>query len=82
VLQESLATGTPVICTDVGGMPEVVRDGENGFVVPPNDPAALADRIARLAADPELRRRLGETGRGDVRSWDDAAREMLARYRA
>ena len=82
VLQESLATGTPVICTAVGGMPEVVRDGENGFVVPPNDPAALADRIARLAADPELRRRLGEAGRAGVRSWDAAAREILARYRS
>ena len=59
VLQESLASGTPVICTDVGGMPEVVRDGENGFTVPPNDPPALTDRIGRLAADPALRRRLG-----------------------
>jgi glycosyltransferase involved in cell wall biosynthesis len=82
VLQESMATGTPVICSAVGGMPEVVRDGENGFVVPPNDPAALADRIARLAADPALRRRLGEAGRAGVRSWDAAAREYLARYRA
>jgi glycosyltransferase involved in cell wall biosynthesis len=82
VLQESLAAGAPVICTAVGGMPEVVRDGENGFVVAPNDPAALADRIARLAADPGLRRRLGEAGRAGVRSWDAVAREILARYRS
>jgi glycosyltransferase involved in cell wall biosynthesis len=82
VLQESLATGTPVICTAVGGMPEIVRDGENGFVVAPNDPAALADRIGRLAADPALRLRLGENGRAGVRSWDMAAREILARYRS
>ena len=82
VLQESLATGTPVICTAVGGMPEVVRDGENGFVVAPNDPAALASAIARVAADPELRRRLGVAGRAGVRSWDAAAREILARYRS
>ena len=82
VLQESLASGTPVICTDVGGMPEVVRDGENGFTVPPNDRPALADRIGRLAADPALRRRLGVAGRAGVRSWDAAARETLARYRS
>jgi len=82
VLQESLASGTPVICSDVGGMPEVVRDGENGFTVPPNDRPALTDRIGRLAADPELRRRLAEAGRAGVRSWDGAARETLARYRA
>jgi glycosyltransferase involved in cell wall biosynthesis len=81
VLQESLAAGTPVICTDVGGMPEVVRDGENGFVVPPNDPATLRAAIARVAGDPALRRRLGETGRAGVRSWDEVAREMLERYR-
>ena len=82
VLQESLASGTPVICTEVGGMPEVVRDGETGFVVPPNDWPALTDRIGRLAADPALRRRMGEAGRAGVRSWDGAARETLARYRA
>ena len=63
-------------------MPEVVRDGENGFTVPPNDRPALTDRIGRLAADPALRRRLGEAGRAGVRSWDEAARETLARYRA
>jgi glycosyltransferase involved in cell wall biosynthesis len=82
VLQESMATGTPVICTAVGGMPEVVRDGESGFVVPPNDPAALRAAIETLACDPALRRRLGETGRAGVRSWDAAAREMLERYAA
>ena len=82
VLQESLASGTPVICTEVGGMPEVVRDGENGFTVPPNDWPALTDRIGRLAADPALRRRMGEAGRAGVRSWDAVAREILARYRA
>ena len=82
VLQESLASGTPVICTAVGGMPEVVRDEATGFTVPPNDPRALGDRIARLAADPALRRRLGTAGRAGVRSWDAAAREILARYRS
>ena len=48
---ESLAAGTPVISTAVGGVPEVVRDGENGLLVPPNDVDALADAIRRGLAD-------------------------------
>jgi glycosyltransferase involved in cell wall biosynthesis len=55
---EALAVGTPVIATSVGGVPEVVRDGENGLLVPPNDPAALAEAIRRLVGDPGLRERL------------------------
>jgi glycosyltransferase involved in cell wall biosynthesis len=51
---ESLALGTPVVATDVGGVAEVVRDGENGLLVPPNDVAALASAIGRVVADPDL----------------------------
>jgi len=49
---ESLAAGTPVIATAVGGVAEVVTDGENGLLVPPGDPAALADALRRFLADP------------------------------
>jgi glycosyltransferase involved in cell wall biosynthesis len=52
---ESLAAGTPVISTAVGGVPEVVHDGENGLLVPPNDIDALADAIRRGLDDPQLR---------------------------
>ena len=55
---EALAVGTPVIATAVGGVPEVVRDGENGLLVPPNDPAVLAEAIRRFFADGDLRCRL------------------------
>jgi glycosyltransferase involved in cell wall biosynthesis len=55
---EALAVGSPVIATSVGGVPEVVRDGENGLLVAPNDPGALADAIGRLFADDDLRCRL------------------------
>ena len=55
---ESLAVGTPVLATAVGGVAEVVRDGENGLLVPTGDPAALASAIRRFADDEELRRRL------------------------
>jgi glycosyltransferase involved in cell wall biosynthesis len=55
---EALAVGTPVLATAVGGVAEVVHDGENGLLVPSGDPAALAKAIARYFADPQLRTRL------------------------
>jgi glycosyltransferase involved in cell wall biosynthesis len=55
---EALAVGTPVLATAVGGVTEVVRDGENGLLVPPGDPGALADAIRRFVSDPELQARL------------------------
>lgn len=57
---EALAVGCPVIATSVGGVPEVVRDGENGLLVPPNDVAALGAAIRRFFEDDELRGRLAE----------------------
>lgn len=55
---EALAVGCPVIATRVGGVPEVVRDGDNGLLVPPGDPEALGAAIARFFSDAELRARL------------------------
>lgn len=63
---ESLAGGRPVVATRVGGVPDVVRDGVDGFLVEPGDVDAMADRLAALAADADLRRRMGEAGRADV----------------
>ncbi len=54
------------MATRVGGVPDVVRDGEDGFLVEPGAVDDLAERLARLAADPELRRRMGEAGRSRV----------------
>jgi glycosyltransferase involved in cell wall biosynthesis len=55
---EALAVGAPVIATAVGGVPEVVHDGENGLLVAPGDPEALAAAVRRYFADEELRERL------------------------
>ncbi|MGI8861972.1 MAG: glycosyltransferase [Gaiellaceae bacterium] len=63
---ESLASGTPVVANRVGGVPDVVRDGVDGFLVEPGDVDAAAARLAELAADPALRSRLGESGRARV----------------
>jgi glycosyltransferase involved in cell wall biosynthesis len=63
---EALAGGRPVVATRVGGVPDVVRDGVDGFLVEPGDVDAMADRLAALAADADLRRRMGEAGSADV----------------
>jgi len=63
---ESLASGTPVVANRVGGVPDVVRDEVDGFLVEPGDTDAATARLAELAADPLLRARLGESGRSRV----------------
>jgi colanic acid/amylovoran biosynthesis glycosyltransferase len=63
---EAQAMGLPVVCTDADGLPENVVDRLTGFVVPRRDPDALADRLALLAGDPELRKIMGNVGRERV----------------
>ncbi len=65
-LMEASASGLPVIATQVGGVSELVIDGETGFIVPPGDVNALTQRIVSLAADRDLCRRLGAAGRKRV----------------
>lgn len=82
---ESLACGTPAIVTDVASLPEIVRDGITGFVVPPNDPKAIRERIHYLAAHPERAREMGRCGREDVLArftWDRVAARCEAAYLA
>jgi glycosyltransferase involved in cell wall biosynthesis len=66
ILLEAMAAALPVVATAVGGVPEVVLDGETGGLVPPGDPAALARAIAGLLRVPERARRLGAAGRERV----------------
>lgn len=66
-LIEALASGTATVSTDVGGVRDVVRDGESGLLVPAGDIAGIASALDRLVADGELRRRFGAFGRADVR---------------
>ena len=63
---EAMAMGVPVVSTDNGGPAETVVDGATGFLVPPDDPAALAERVLRLLRDPDLRAQLGKAGRQRV----------------
>ena len=63
VIAEAMAGSRPVVATDVGGVSEMVSDGETGYVVPAGDAQPLADRIEAVLADPPNARRLGERGR-------------------
>lgn len=63
VVLEAFAARVPVVATAVGGTPEVVEDGVNGYLAPPGDAGALADRIGRLIANPNGRRAMGTLGR-------------------
>jgi glycosyltransferase involved in cell wall biosynthesis len=75
---ESMALGKPVVAAELGGVPELVRDEETGFLVPPNDPARMADAIAALIESPERRAVIGAaafaeaTARFDVQTFADA----------
>jgi glycosyltransferase involved in cell wall biosynthesis len=80
---EAMAHGRPVVATRVGGLLDLVVDGETGIVVPPRDPAALRSALERLLADPDLRRRLGTAGRDRARmyfSWETVTDATLAAY--
>jgi glycosyltransferase involved in cell wall biosynthesis len=70
---EAMAAGLPVVASAVGGLHELVVDGETGVLVGPGDPAALADSLGRLLADREARRRLGDAGRGRAEARFDLA---------
>ena len=80
---ESSAMELPVAASDVGGLPDTVRDGETGVLVPPGNPAALADAIVALLRDPTLRRRMGYAGRKRVErefDWDVIMDEWVNTY--
>ncbi len=75
VLMEAMASRIPVVATRVGGVQELVEDGESGFVVPPGCVDSLAGALDRLMGDPDLCRRMGEAGRRKVVAEFDAAAE-------
>jgi glycosyltransferase involved in cell wall biosynthesis len=74
VLVEAMACGVPVITTSVSGIPEVVRDGVNGQLVPPDDPQALANALLRLTREPHFAQQLAHAGRATVRERFDGER--------
>ncbi|MGB9594200.1 MAG: glycosyltransferase, partial [Anaerolineae bacterium] len=82
VFVEAWTMGKPVIGGDIPAVREVIADGVDGFLVPP-DPATIADRILALLADPAMARRMGEAGRQKALAcftWDKLAAKTLAVY--
>jgi D-inositol-3-phosphate glycosyltransferase len=79
---ESLACGTPVVASRVGGLRQLVLDGISGYSIPDHDPARYADAICRLLRDDSLRAVMGAAGRRVARaySWDATAERLLALY--
>lgn len=84
VLMEAMASGVAVIASGISGIPELVEDGVSGLLTPPRDAGAIAEALARLQADPQLRQRLGQSGRAKVlREFDltTNAAALVARFR-
>jgi glycosyltransferase involved in cell wall biosynthesis len=79
VLLEALSRGIPVIASQVGGVPELVEDGVNGFLVPPGDPPSLTAALNRFLDNPPLLRKMGEAARRsvDVRFSPDTFRREI-----
>ncbi|WP_324736401.1 glycosyltransferase family 4 protein [Thermococcus sp. SY098] len=83
VILEAMASGLPVIATDVGGIPEIVRESESGLLVPPGNELELRKAIQKLLLDDSLREWFGNNGRRAVEerySWDKIAKQMEKTY--
>lgn len=82
VFLEAQAARCAVVATNVGGIPDIVKNGETGLLVPPDDPQAAADAIMRFLGDADLRRRFGEAGKANAAAydWDEIAAKYAAVY--
>lgn len=81
VVVEALCRGRPVLATSAGGIPDLVRDGENGLLVPPQDPRALADALVRVLGEPPLAERLAAGARASAEPWLATPEDFAARLR-
>ena len=84
VLAEAMAVGLPVVCSDIGGYRDLVRDGSEGLLVPPRDPEALAEALAGLLDNPARRAAMGQAAAVNARryAWEVVAGEVAEVYRA
>ena len=82
VLTEAFAAGTPVVASDIAGYRDVARDGVDGVLVPPGDPAALGEALHDLAVDPQRRLEMGERARERAQrfAWERVTQEVLEAY--
>lgn len=80
---EAMASGLPIVATRVGGLPEIIKDEKNGFLVEPANPEQIADKVLTLLADVSLRQKMSETNRNKVQqySWQNTVGQLEAIYR-
>jgi glycosyltransferase involved in cell wall biosynthesis len=78
-----MACSIPIVASEIGGVPDVVKDGENGLLVPPRDSKALADAIIYLLENEDVRKEMGKNGKNKVvnYSWERIAEETENIYR-
>lgn len=81
-LLEAMAAGRPAVCTAVGGVPELVVEGETGYLVPPRDPQRLARRVIEVLSDSEARKRMGSAARDRVHTEFSLKASIAAAERA
>jgi glycosyltransferase involved in cell wall biosynthesis len=79
---EAMASGLPIVASRIGGVPDVVKDGENGLLVPPRDHEALAAAIIYLLENGDVRKKIGENARKKVEnySWEKVAEKYEEVY--
>ena len=82
VTLEAMASGLPIVATRVGGMPEIVEDGENGFLVEPRNPGQIAERILLLLKDDQLREKMARSNREKAKrySWENVVERLERVY--
>jgi glycosyltransferase involved in cell wall biosynthesis len=83
VVLEAMASGTPVVCSSIGGLPEVVRHGDTGFLVEPGNVAELRERLTEILRNPRLAARMGRCARELVLerfTWQACADRCLKAY--
>ena len=82
VILEAMAAGLPIVTTNVRGLPEIVKDGENGFVVEPQNSAQLAEKISLILSDKELRRKISANNKRRARqySWETVVEKLEKIY--
>ena len=84
VVLEAMVAGLPVIASKVGGLPEIIKDGENGFLVEPKNPELITEKVLLLLGDEELRKRISRNNRKKAKgySWESVVERLEEVYRS
>jgi len=82
VILEAMASGLPIVATKVGGLPEIVKDGENGFLVEPKNPEEIAEKVLLILKGDKLRERISENNKKKVKeySWERVSEQIEEVY--